>query len=329
MSKKRQKRRKRPERLSGKVQAFIDFNAWVRDERARSLRPITLPRVLPEEKALSSKEREIAIEKAMAILDGSHRSKFEFEGACRHGMRSALCLTGHRWIVADVAAADVVREALRRLGAARPTWDEGQREYVIPRENCARCGGEIPDELLVGERRYKFCSDECARWAVFERDYERQRADNEMYRCAQDVLLRFKAEVVNCKHCNRPFRPTLGRKGSVFCSQQCAAASRKGEERACANCGTMFYRSPAFNAVYCSTKCSNEARRKVIVEKRCECCGATFVARSKKARYCSTACTMVVSRLRTGRAKRVTARVFDYVFRPDILRRSGAAQCRH
>jgi hypothetical protein len=63
--------------------------------------------------------------------------------------------------VADQAAKDIVAGAHRLLGAERPSWYEGQPEYIISsgdlieRTRCACCHKPLPDG------RPKFCSDIC------------------------------------------------------------------------------------------------------------------------------------------------------------------------
>jgi hypothetical protein len=42
------------------------------------------------------------------LLSTGEPTYFQHEGACRHGLRSALVLRGYRWPLADHTAADVV-----------------------------------------------------------------------------------------------------------------------------------------------------------------------------------------------------------------------------
>ena len=70
------------------------------------------------------------VESCAAILGRWRSSAFEFEASCRHGLRSGFCLAGESWARADVMAAEIVRESLHRIGARRPTWEEGQPEYT-------------------------------------------------------------------------------------------------------------------------------------------------------------------------------------------------------
>lgn len=61
-----------------------------------------------------------------------------------------------------MAAASIVAEAMLRIGAKRPTYQEGQPEYshegagaMIERTRCVRCHSPLP------EGHTKFCGDLC------------------------------------------------------------------------------------------------------------------------------------------------------------------------
>lgn len=93
---------------------------------------------------------------------GTAATLLNFEGPCRHGLRSRLTLEGWRWQDADDMATEIVAAALRQIGAQRPTWAEGQPEYVqngagalIERTRCIRCHGPLP------EGHFKFCDRLC------------------------------------------------------------------------------------------------------------------------------------------------------------------------
>lgn len=111
-----------------------------------------------------------------AILREGEPTKFAMEAACRHGLRSALCLKGIKWAQADAIAADIVAAALRQIGAVRPTWQQGQPEWAqdghnpIERERCRQCNGKLPDDDYRDRR--VFCSSTCrTNWhmAVYRR----------------------------------------------------------------------------------------------------------------------------------------------------------------
>jgi hypothetical protein len=118
----------------------------------------TLPKV-----ARINKDRRAHIERVVAmILARGEPTQFAYEATCRHAVRSRLCLAGWRWTDADEVAAGVVAAALKRIGAQRPTWKQGQHEWTqdgygpIERTRCVRCNGPLP----VG--CWKFCCQPCA-----------------------------------------------------------------------------------------------------------------------------------------------------------------------
>jgi hypothetical protein len=111
---------------------------------------------------LKKEKRSALVDKLAAILRWREPTAFAGEGPCRHGVRASLCLQGWPWPAADMVAGDVVTVALNRVGATRPTWQQGQPEYTqdgalpIERERCIRCRKPLP------EGHYKFCSKICS-----------------------------------------------------------------------------------------------------------------------------------------------------------------------
>lgn len=307
---------------------------------------------------LRGQKRRHVINKAIDVLRDWRKSPFEHEGAVRAGIRSALCLCGHGWHRSDEQAAEIVAAALHAIGAVRPTWEQGQREYVEPRENCARCAVELPDEMRnVGAR---FCSEECARFAIEYRDFEIRSMSDAMYKAAQDVIMRSKHHTRNCVRCNNPYRPLFGQSrfcskecadlaavvlpaidcgncGRTFkpknryiayCSRTCAAEARVvAPERACETCGKSFRRAignSAGRGKYCSRQCAVAARSVVHLHKVCACCGAHFTAKGSKAKFCSMRCAQLANTFAHGRPpKRIAPLVLDYLFRTQGLRITG------
>ena len=116
---------------------------------------------------LNDRGRRIMAEKVAEVMreamERGAPSKFALEAPFRHAIRSRLCLQGKAWDVADTIAADVVSRALAMVGAVRPTWAEGQREFLqlgagahIERTRCVNCHRPLPE----GHR--KFCGTLCA-----------------------------------------------------------------------------------------------------------------------------------------------------------------------
>lgn len=95
---------------------------------------------------------------------GDPPTLFAREGWLIHGIRSALLLRGGwRWPDADAAARLAVHDALRTVGAKRPSWREASTPHfaqndsftLFERTRCRRCGGRLPDECRT------FCSRRC------------------------------------------------------------------------------------------------------------------------------------------------------------------------
>jgi hypothetical protein len=102
-----------------------DSSVWV---------PLRLPGSPRKRSATASAEAlakdEVLISTALLLLARGGKTPLAFEGFVRHRIRSSLCEKGWPWPTADAVAALVVRTALRRLGAQRPTWEQAQPLHV-------------------------------------------------------------------------------------------------------------------------------------------------------------------------------------------------------
>ncbi len=216
-------------------------------------------------------------------------SPFENEGASQSGLRSALCAKGHRWILADLEARAIISECFRRMGVQRPTWEQGQREFVEPLENCVWCGGLIPDALRAGKVNIRFCSSICAKGALEHKAFRERRQSDEIYASVFAVIQKERNPERRCDCCGTAFRPMFA--GGRFCSQPCSAkAARYVPERSCKGCGQTF-RPRHMGLIYCSRKCAAKGRT-VKPEHRCLYCGTSFrPAGSNLGKYCSRACS--------------------------------------
>ena len=131
------------------------YGRW---EKERSREKVGKPH---KPRKLKKEYRRRLIQGTATILKMAEPTPFAFEAFCRHEMRSGLCLRGWPWADADAAAAEIVAAALNMVGARRPTWQQGQPEYVQfgvvleERTRCVVCGWKLPE----GHRLY--CSSTC------------------------------------------------------------------------------------------------------------------------------------------------------------------------
>jgi hypothetical protein len=253
--------------------------------------------------------RKHVVSLAMDVMKDWRLSPFENEGAARAGLRSGLCEKGFDWTRSDSEAATIVAEALHFMGAKRPTWEQGQREYTESGDNCRRCGGAIPDDMLFGRKRSRYCSDVCARAAIQQSDFENIRRHDDVYRAAWHAIQRGSAPPRSCAHCGTTFRSKHPR--ARFCTPEChGLAKRTVPDRSCEHCGKRF-RPKDRKVRFCSTQCGYSHRDEV--QRSCRVCCKQFTAASPTALYCSVKCRNVVVMLRRGDLKRLSAPVFDYI----------------
>lgn len=315
-------RRKRQKQEPFKLQR--GWNRGLSEYRYGTKRPITLHQSKPAP-ITTGDRRKHAVAEAMDILRDWRFSPFEHEAETIAGLRSAFCLRGYGFHRSDAEAAVIVSEALRLIGAVRPSWEQGQREYVEPRENCAWCGR--PKDQYQVHRRY--CSPHCAKMALLTRGYDGTARDNITRARSMKLALSLNRKKRICLHCGVSFYPELDSSPSKFCTRTCFYAHRHEDEAAtverdCAICGAAF-KGKNVMAMYCSAACNSTAqRRKRGIQPKgqefsgiCECCGSAFQTTARNAKYCSTECVRLVSRFATGQGipKRIAPRVFDYVFR--------------
>lgn len=230
---------------------------------------------------LKEKDRASAVNSVVDILDDWRTSPFENEGAVHAGVRSSLCLEGHDWGRSDLEAGLIVASAFKKMGIDRPSWEQGQREYTIPTENCAWCGGE--GDPAVGGR---FCSVECGRAFANDRQRNEIRRNTAVYKSAMTILRRDKFVRRRCLCCEKEFMNYGANDPRQFCSQICYFNYRKTDS---------FTKFPSV----------------------CKLCDKPFVGRKSGAYYCSNSCQLTESRLRRGGVhlpKRISAPIFDYYF---------------
>lgn len=193
----------------------------------------------PKPKRLNKDKHRHLVETVAAVLKSGEPTHFAFEASCRHGIRSSLCLQGWGWQEADATAADIVATALNRIGARRPTWQQGQpgwtEEGVLRHErtHCARCRTPIPEERNSGGTPAKYCSMVCTNAAKDAAWYARQgeegRARHAVSEAARLAKKRAAMPAKPCAYCAGMFRPmpaTGKRPESIFCSPRCRNKAR-------------------------------------------------------------------------------------------------------
>lgn len=275
------------------------------------------------QRIFSSQKRASLVSKVMDALRDWRRSPFENEGATVSGVRSALCLKGHAWNVANREAVALVAEAFRSLGVERPTEVEGQVEYAISSDYCAWCHSPIEDDSRNGSRR--FCSSMCARRALANRNLEAARYDTALYSNACRLIAKERAPAKLCAYCSREFRSDVP--SAKYCSPTCAATARRLPNLECVECGKEFHPfqiQQRFCSLSCRTRAKNkqryqEERKRCLTQVRqCIWCDSYFRPQTETADYCSISCRKHAWQTRRGDVKLSSQRL-DY-----LLRLSGA-----
>lgn len=232
------------------------------------------------------------------ILETYTFSKFEFEAACRHGLRSTLCEEGWRWADADAQAVEIVSAGLARIGAVRPPWAEGQPDFAIPnmieRTRCVRCGDDIPEGKVSNNgQEVKYCGDSCKRMAgvVLRRLHgEKQTVASYLAACAVKSQRTFEELARNCEACGTRFL-TADRR-SKFCSRPCfSSAQVKFPTRECEVCATPF-KPKREGARFCSKPCAGQRLVKPLPTLSCAYCAGEFRPKTagQQRMFCSNPC---------------------------------------
>ena len=228
-----------------------------------------------------------AVDRTVEVMRDWRFTPFENEGTVRAAIRSAFCLQQYGWHRADQQAAAIVAEALRLMGAKRPTWEQGQRHYTIARETCRQCGGQLDEEQITyGDR---FCSGECARIAITRRSFQHHDERDRLYRRALKIIRISRKPVKECAQCGKEFQQRGENGDGKFCSMRCYQANLK-------------QRAPS-------------------VRKQCLYCGTHFLAKHPKAAYCQEECKVRAAVIRRPNGvTRLSPPVIDYLFRRQGLR---------
>jgi hypothetical protein len=292
------------------------FGGYTDFRYGKPAKPVTLPQVFKGD------GRKRAIHAVMDALADWRESVFEKEGEVRASVRSRLCLDGHGWAASDREAANLIGEAFKLSGAARPTWEEGQRWFVEPKENCRNCGMILMGTVRNGSK-IMYCSTECANvaWKCAEIRKSADKTYGAIYRAVQ----RFKFAPIACKCCSRDFRPRY--EDQSYCSLDCQKEARRTvPEVTCLQCNIQF-RPKCLQppAKFCSAECRWTHTRSQQFERKCELCGVDFVGTqgTRQAIYCCNAHGKAASQIRkkveaavvAGRAYKPTGPHKEYALR--------------
>lgn len=276
------------------------------DYRYGTAKKPTLKRILTGEK------KQHIVSRVMDLMKDWRMSPFENEGTIRHNLRSAFCEDGHGWEASDHQAELVVGETFRIMGAHRPSWEQGQRQYVIAQECCQWCAVEIPEEDRTGLRKARFCSAVCAKSAIIHRDIEGHRRESAVARSALSIIHREKLPDQKCEYCDRGFKPfSIETKGQRFCSVVCARlAERTIPETNCPTCSKTF-RPKVMGRAFCSYEC---AMARPIEDRECLICHEVYTPKTEQALYCSKSCTMRSHRMKAARKSGTTYKPIGTLF---------------
>lgn len=122
-------------------------------------------RPAPQRQAGRGLRRRLVSVVTILLQAGDPPTPFAREGVLIAVVRAVIILRGGwTWRAADIASREVMHDALRAIGAKRPTWAEASTALyaqsdaisLVERTRCRRCGWRIPPENRT------FCSHRCA-----------------------------------------------------------------------------------------------------------------------------------------------------------------------
>lgn len=273
-------------------------------------RPVSLPGKKRDKRkawnGLSEEDRRVMVPRIMEILEAGTSSKFQYEGACRNGLRSGFCLEGMSWGRADTRAAAIVTEALRLVGGTRPTWQEAQLDYAddrLERWHCKNCGR--PAAMGENGRPRRYCSDECLgafHGRMNARYGHRQSRAAYLAACAAQRQLRTDGQR-DCDRCGKLFKPTW--RFATYCVDCRNIVKREKvlihEDRPCAVCGSLF-RPRKLESKYCSKRCEAGGKRERPASAECSTCHRMFIPNAVGQKFCCHACFTTGRRVERAKA---------------------------
>lgn len=274
--------------------------------------PVSLagPKFKPEPIVRGQKRRHL-VDRVLDLLRDWRSSPFENEGAALAGLRSAFCLKGHDWSRSDHQASALIAEALRLMGAERPSFEEAQRGHPLGSDYCHWCFCAIDEDDRSRGRR--FCSVECARMGVLHMARKTNHHYGAVLRSAIRMLDADKADPRACEYCGMMFKSD--RAETRFCSNRCAGMHKAGDrlllDRQCEHCH-ITYKPVTQVQRYCSQSCSQRAKLKAEAEslsgvrRNCGHCGRSFQPETKTSLYCSRKCQKAFNARKWNEKTRVT-----------------------
>lgn len=268
----------------------------------------------PEKRIFTGDAKKHRVNIIMDMLRDWRLTPFENESAIRAGIRSSLCLQGYAWQRSDEEAATLINNAFMNMGVKRPTWEQGQPEYTVPRETCLWCAGAMPANYLTEGKKFRYCSSACAKAMIEARDITDQKQRKSVSNAALRLFSRETAKPIKCAQCGNLFKPD--RDTLVYCSKECGyAAKRVIKPRPCLQCGKSFIPRKE-RSRFCSKPCVLTYQKQHGEIARCDYCRKSFIKYREHSRFCSSTCRQLMSNLVTGSKipKRITPPVFDYFF---------------
>lgn len=294
---------------SSRYDAYADIRRADREERLRRSGKIRLSAsgaaVQPYQRIHRGNVRKSLVNQIIDQLEEWRFTPFEFEGPMQHGLRAALCLGGNSWSASDHEARALVGEALRIMGAERPSWAEGQWSYVDSPDRCSWCQGPIQDDDRTPGQR--FCSVLCAKSALEHRVFESRATADAIGQSAQVLIARKGRPSVQCVICGKSFQPR--NRDARHCSPACRRAARGDllQDRSCLWCGATFHPRDASMrccSQSCGVKHAIRVRAETLEEKSCPVCRSIFRPKLARSIYCSPRC----GRIAVNRAYRARQR---------------------
>ena len=238
---------------------------------------ITLAGTKPPPPVFNKDKRKHLIHVLFEAMSDWRYSPFQYEGATRNQLRSALCAAGYDWQRADHEAASLVAEVLK--GYPRPSWNEGQPSYTASIVTCKGCGGPLGEYEISNGIRY--CCEDCRKMSR----YKVSGLNNGSLQTGPK-----KCENPACQKVFYPVNHFV-----QYCCRACHVEAQKIflPTRNCDFCGKEFQPSQT-QSLYCTQICKSRAayarKRATQLEDRqdakCLFCGGYFTPKKLGAQYC-------------------------------------------